>query len=150
MVRDLAASLGAGPWSAAVDSPETVMKILAGLLIFGLLAWHFAGKPGLDHAASADLSSSDIQAIAADVTADEVVIYTTSECPYCAQAKGWLNQYGFAFTECNMSVERRCETELHAYGGDGTPYLVIRRGGKVHHMKDGFDSEEFLAAVRAN
>jgi hypothetical protein len=50
---------------------------------------------------------------------------------------------------CNMSVERRCEAEFKAYGGNGTPFLVIRRGGKEHHMEDGFDSDEFLAALRS-
>ena len=47
-----------------------------------------------------------------------------------------------------MSVERRCESEYMALGGNGTPFLVIRRAAKEHLMKDGFDSDEFLAAVR--
>jgi hypothetical protein len=29
------------------------------------------------------------------------------------------------------------------YGGTGTPYLVVRG----HHMKDGFDSDQFLALL---
>ncbi len=124
------------------------MKTLLGLLIFVLLASHIAWKQWGHDSASSDLTAPQIQILAASVKAEEVVMYSTTECPHCHAAKGWLAQNGFAYTECNMSVERRCEAEFKAYGGNGTPFLVIRRGGKEHQMKDGFDSDEFLAALR--
>lgn len=93
-------------------------------------------------------TDAEIKAIATDVRAGEVTIYTTSECPYCAQAKGWLARYGFAFTECNLSFDSNCQVLLRDYGADGVPLIVIRRGGKEYLMKGGFDSEEFLMAVR--
>jgi glutaredoxin len=112
----------------------------------------FAAYYGWTHRAgnsvAKDLSATQIQTLAASVKAEEVVMYSTTECPHCHAAKGWLAQNGFAFTECNMSVERRCEAEFKAYGADGTPFLVIRRNGKEHHMKDGFDSDEFLNHLR--
>jgi glutaredoxin len=89
-------------------------------------------------------SNADYQALAASVKPGEVMMYSTNECVYCAHAKGWLQQNGFAFTECNMSVSRECEREFLSYGGNGTPYLVVR--GK--HMKDGFDSDQFLALLK--
>ena len=124
------------------------MKNLIGLTLVVLLASHIAWKQWGRDSASSDLTTPQIQTLAASVKAEEVVMYSTTECPYCREAKGWLAQNGFAFTECNMSVERRCEAEFKAYGGNGTPFLVIRRVGKEHHMKDGFDSDEFLAALR--
>jgi glutaredoxin len=84
-----------------------------------------------------------LHALAATVQASEVVMYSTSECPYCVQAKSWLNQYGFALTECNMSVDKQCVREFNSYGADGTPFLIVRG----HQMKDGFDSDEFIAAL---
>jgi len=93
---------------------------------------------------STDLTADDIQTLAETVRADEVVMYTTSSCPYGAQAASWLRQHGFAYTECNMSTTPACEQAFLAHGGDGTPYLIVRG----HHMKDGFDSDEFLAALR--
>jgi len=45
-------------------------------------------------------------------------------------------------------VDARCEQEFRDYGANGTPYLVLQRHGKSHHMKDGFDSDEFLAALQ--
>jgi glutaredoxin len=124
------------------------MKNLIGLTLVVLLASHIAWKQWGRDSASSDMTTPQIQILAASVQPEEVVTYSTTECPYCHAAKGWLAQNGFAFTECNMSVERRCEAEFKAYGGNGTPFLVTRRGGKEHHMKDGFDSDEFLAALR--
>ncbi|UXY15226.1 glutaredoxin family protein [Chitiniphilus purpureus] len=114
------------------------------LALFGAyLVWGYFSGTG-----QADVpGEAQIRELAATVRPDEVVMYSTTECGYCAQAKSWLQQYGFAFTECNMSVEARCVREFGQYGATGTPYLVIRRAGKEHHMKDGFDSDEFLAAL---
>ncbi|AZN35466.1 glutaredoxin family protein [Iodobacter ciconiae] len=124
------------------------MKNLIGLTLVILLASHIAWKQWGRDSASSDLTTTQIQQLAASVKAEEVVMYSTTECPHCREAKGWLAQNGFAFTECNMSNDPRCEVEFKTYGADGTPFLVIRRGGKERHMKDGFDSDEFLAALR--
>lgn len=152
----------------AVDSGSTAYRsgkaagyVLGGLLLFflarrllGGLAWarwlivpaiaialfrlHPFGAAG-----SGDLDADQIHALAAGVRADEVLMYSTTECVYCAQAKGWLSQNGFAFTECNMSVSPACVQDFTRFGGTGTPYLVVRG----RHMKDGFDSDQFLALL---
>ncbi|GAA5786681.1 hypothetical protein YWS52_30050 [Chitiniphilus shinanonensis] len=88
-------------------------------------------------------SPAEIRALAAQVQAGDVVMYTTTECGYCAQAKNWLREYGFEFTECNMSVDEYCQREFSAYGATGTPYLIVRG----YPMEDGFDSDEFLALL---
>lgn len=71
------------------------MKNLIGLLIFILLASHIAWKKWGHDGVSADLSASQIQTLAASVKAEEVVMYSTTECPHCHAAKGWLAQNGF-------------------------------------------------------
>jgi glutaredoxin len=81
--------------------------------------------------------------LAASVKPGDVVVYTTTECPHCRIAKDWLARYGFAFTECNMSVEPRCEDEFRRLGGRATPFVIVR--GKP--LSRGFHSREFLAAV---
>jgi glutaredoxin len=117
------------------------------LLLVSILAWaawasfkaHQRGHvPALDNP-----TAENLRTLAATVQAGDVVMYSTSECPYCAEAKSWLNQHGFAFTECNMSVNKQCITEFKSYGADGTPFLIVRG----HQMKDGFDSDEFIAAL---
>ena len=95
--------------------------------------------------AEADAVPSDaLRALASRVKAEEVVMYGTAECVYCGQAKGWLNANGFAFTDCNMRVERRCQDEFQAYRAQGTPFLVVR--GQL--MREGFDVHQFLRILK--
>jgi len=147
--------------SAAYRSGKAAGYVVGGLLLFflarrllGGLAWArwlivpavaialFRLHP-FGGAGSGDLGSDQLRVLAAGVRADEVVMYSTTECVYCAQAKGWLAQNGFAFTECNMSLSPACVQDFTRFGGTGTPYLVVRG----HHMKDGFDSDQFLALL---
>jgi glutaredoxin len=93
----------------------------------------------------ADAIPSDaLRAFAGRVKASEVVMYSTTECVYCGQAKGWLAENGFAFTECNMSVEQHCVDEFRIYRASGTPFLVVR-GQQMH---DGFDVHQFLHILK--
>jgi len=91
-----------------------------------------------------EVPTDALRAFAAGVQARDVVMYSTTECVYCGQAKGWLAGNGFAFTECNMSVERRCEDEFRSYGAQGTPFLVVRG----RQMRDGFDAHQFLRILK--
>lgn len=130
--------------------PERSYSWLKWLVLLALAYGAWAGFQAVSKR-QVGTSASDLQALAATVKPGDVVMYSTTECTYCAQAKGWLAQYGFAFTECNMSVSSQCEREFRDYGGNGTPYLVMRRNGpkghKVHHMKNGFDTDEFVALL---
>jgi glutaredoxin len=93
----------------------------------------------------ADAIPTDVlRAFAARVQARDVVMYSTTECVYCGQAKGWLSENGFAFTDCNMSLERHCVDEFQGYRANGTPFLVVR--GRL--MRDGFDVRQFLQILK--
>ena len=106
-----------------------------------------APTPSGSEAVSGHASTARVGSLASTVGPGDVVMYSTNECGYCTLAKRWLAQNGFAFTECNMSNDARCETEFRGYGADGTPFLVINRGGKSYLMRNGFDSDEFLALI---
>jgi glutaredoxin len=92
----------------------------------------------------ANLSGEQLTAIATSNRAEEVVFYTAPWCPYCTQAKGWMAQYGFKYEECDIQARSECASQLRGLGGDGVPYLVV----KGRHMKDGFDSDEFVASLK--
>lgn len=116
------------------------------VLVLGFAAWAGA-KTAFNRVSSSAEGGGSIEVVrklASTVGRDEVIVYCVPECGYCTQAKAWLNQNGFAFTDCNMRADRQCEREYINYGGTGTPYLVVR--GK--HMKNGFDSDEFLTILR--
>ncbi len=85
-----------------------------------------------------------LRAFAGRVKANEVVLYGTAECVYCGQAKGWLRENGFAFTECDIGADRHCLDEFQAYRAQGTPFIVVR--GQL--MRDGFDVHQFLRILK--
>lgn len=107
--------------------------------------WHFMKPQTAERTAwpSAGVPVERMAQIAATVRQGDVVMYSTTTCRYCNEAKSWLGQYGFAFKDCNMSNDQSCVREFESFGADGTPYLVVRG----HHMRNGFDSDEFLAAL---
>jgi glutaredoxin len=95
-------------------------------------------------AATANPTMAQITQLAASTPASEVVMYSATWCPYCTQAKGWLAQQGFKAEICEIDKDSSCLAQLQALDPKtAVPYLVV----KGHHMKNGFDSDEFLAAV---
>lgn len=125
-------------------------QLLIGAILIGAFQGHQIvknrgeGIESLGAKIGKDLSEGELRQLAATMKQGDVVIYTTTGCPYCAQAKSWMTQYGFEFTECDAEASATCAQELDALDADGMPYLLVRG----HHMKDGFDSDEFVAALR--
>ncbi|MDO5725476.1 MAG: glutaredoxin family protein [Tissierellia bacterium] len=55
----------------------------------------------------------------------EVVVYTSSTCPYCSMAKDYLKKLNVEFTEKNVSTDRAAREELMKLGHTGVPLLII-------------------------
>jgi len=91
-----------------------------------------------------DLSDEQLGALARTVKDGDVVIYSAVWCTSCNAAKQWMKQYGFAFQDCDVERDSDCGQRFAATGSKWVPYLVV----KGHHMKDGFDSDEFIAALK--
>ena len=105
----------------------------------GTVPASLAGKFG------ANPSIEQLTAMAASTTSADVLTYSAPWCSYCAAAKGWLAQYGFKYQECNIQASSDCLSQLKALDPQGgVPYLIV----KGRHMKDGFDSDEFIAALK--
>jgi glutaredoxin len=55
-----------------------------------------------------------------------------------------MAQYGFKYQECDVDTGSNCASQLKSLDPQGgVPYLIV----KGHHLKAGFDSDEFLAAL---
>lgn len=67
----------------------------------------------------------------------QVVIYTTSHCPYCKQAKQYLTQKGIPFREVDIEMSLSGDAEYRRLGGNGVPLIMV--GDK---RLDGFDARE--------
>ncbi|NLY09470.1 MAG: glutaredoxin family protein [Tissierellia bacterium] len=54
-----------------------------------------------------------------------IVVYTSSTCPYCTMAKDYLNQKNVEFVEKNVQIDAEARNELMAKGHSGVPVIVI-------------------------
>ncbi len=134
----------AAPSNVAVSSGMSIPwgKIFLLVLFIGAAWATKQGNMGNFFGAAA-MTEKDIVALAETIKPGDVKMYTTTGCPYCAQARAWLKQYGFAYEECDAEARKECSDQLVALGGKGVPYLVAK--GK--HV-DGFDADEFLKALK--
>lgn len=149
--RSPAPSSSGGMQSAAAsEMPDSRLPWLKLILLVALLygGWTVAKMDNHHAAETTDIvreaPANDLPALAATVQPGDVVIYTTTHCPYCAQAKAWLRQNGYAFTECDAEADATCESAFRSLGGVGVPYLVVRG----QHMKDGFNSDQFVSLLK--
>lgn len=92
-------------------------------------------------------TENEIRGVATSMTAEDVLIYTQPDCPYCEMAKQWLDGHGFPYTECDITADLQCAAEYKRFGAVGTPYLVVRHNGAVRHLRNGFTSTAFFEAL---
>ena len=124
-------------------------KLLAGLAIaWGLWSGYhkMGGSEGVSRAShfGGNPSVEQLAQLAASRQPGDVLMYSADWCPNCRAAKGWMQQYGFKYQECDIDKDGACASQLRALDPQGrVPYLIVRG----QHMKDGFDSEQFLVAL---
>jgi glutaredoxin len=68
----------------------------------------------------------------------QVVIYTTSECPYCRQAKDYLTKKGVPFKEVNIETSLTGKEAYRKLNGNGVPLIIV--GDK---RLDGWNADKF-------
>src|SRR3569833_1303877 len=66
---------------------------------------------------------------------DKLVMYTTTHCPYCAEARAWLAKNGIAYRVANPAPRVEGLAQFDRRGADGVPTLVFEG-----HMQIGWDS----------
>lgn len=62
----------------------------------------------------------------AHVQQGDIVLYTTSSCPYCARAKSWLTAQDIPWRECPIETNARCEQDYLRQGSPGVPLMRVR------------------------
>lgn len=78
------------------------------------------------------------------VQAKDVVMYTTSTCPYCAKARTWLKSNQVPFSECNVEQSAACLAQYELQGPPGVPLMKVR---DQWHL--GFDPAWLVLALQA-
>ncbi len=117
-----------------------------GAAIVVLLAWSAldSGDAASQEDVAVHLSPAEMRTLVAGVKSSDVVMYTLTDCSACHQAKAWMALQGFAYTECNLDVDARCEGELKQHEAMAVPFLLVRG----QPMDVGFDGDEFLTLLQ--
>ena len=106
------------PWGRSLWSLALLLAVVSG----GFQAYHWWQREQL---------SASIQSRAQSVP---ITLYTTSTCPYCAQAKVWLDGHQVRWTECNIELDQTCQAAFNRQGAPGVPLMRV---GDQWHL--GFD-----------
>ncbi len=71
-----------------------------------------------------------------------VVIYTSTTCGYCHEAKKFLDDAGVEYTEKNVSTDVAARKELMDQGFMGVPVIMIGE-----EIIQGFDKKKLEALI---
>lgn len=55
----------------------------------------------------------------------KVVMYATSWCPYCQQARNHFRQQGITYTEYDIERDMEAKWRYQAFGGRGIPVIFV-------------------------
>lgn len=75
----------------------------------------------------------------------DIVMYTTSSCPYCAKAKSWLATHQVTWRECNVDTSLTCMQQFQARGAPGVPLMAVQGQWRL-----GFDSSWLVSALQTD
>jgi len=119
-------------------SSRTSFKSLLGLALVMLLAW--GAREMLVH----QQVSQQGQDVRVKVRADDIVMYTTDTCPYCAKAREWLTEQKVPWRDCNVDHEAQCRTDYEAKGSPGVPLMKVRGQWQL-----GFDPDWLVQTLQS-
>ena len=69
----------------------------------------------------------------------EIVMYATSWCPYCAQARAYFARAGIAYVEHDVEKSASANAEFKRLGGRGVPLIVVGREKLNGFSEQGFE-----------
>jgi glutaredoxin len=84
------------------------------------------------------------QALAASAGPGDIVMLSSESCPYCMQARLWLQRYDVRFSECFIERDAACARQYEALQSPGTPTMVVRGERQI-----GFDPQRVAWALKA-
>ncbi|MCI1192698.1 glutaredoxin family protein [Calidifontimicrobium sp. SYSU G02091] len=74
----------------------------------------------------------------------DIRMVSSLSCPFCTEARLWMERHGVPFEECFIERDAACEATYESLAKQATPTLIVR--GQVH---TGFDAARVLRALQA-
>jgi glutaredoxin len=56
----------------------------------------------------------------------DILMISSTTCPFCERARRWLTLHQVAFTECFIERDAACADRYRALGARGTPTMWVR------------------------
>lgn len=71
----------------------------------------------------------------------QIIIYSTTTCPYCKMLKDYLKEKNFAYTEKMVDLDEAAKTEMMTSSGGflGVPFTLISLDNGTKETVLGFD-----------
>jgi glutaredoxin-like YruB-family protein len=69
----------------------------------------------------------------------KVVMYTTPWCKYCKKAKTYFKKKNIAFTEIDISNNKRAKRKFKKLGGKGVPLILVGKKRMSGFSEKGFE-----------
>ncbi len=71
----------------------------------------------------------------------QIIIYSTSTCPYCKMLKEYLTQKNLPFTEKMVDQDEKAREEMSGYSGGflGVPFTMVIKDDGNRETIVGFD-----------
>lgn len=86
------------------------------LFLFALLFWgHTYANP----------AAPEPQLLAQADNSRQVVMYATSWCPYCQQARNYFREQGIPYVEYDIEKNEEARRAYKAFGGRGIPVIFV-------------------------
>lgn len=86
------------------------------LFLFALLFWgHAHANPAVP----------EPQLLAQADNSRQVVMYATSWCPYCEQARNYFREQGIPYVEYDIEKNEEARRAYKAFGGRGIPVIFV-------------------------
>jgi glutaredoxin len=111
---------------------------LLGLVVTVAVVW------GLSQAWASWRNASLATAVKVMANASNVIMYTTSACPYCARAREWLAANGVSYHDCNVDLDQQCLAQYESKGQPGVPLMKVNG-----HWQLGFDPQWLALALES-
>ena len=82
----------------------------------------------------------------------QIIIYSTTTCPYCKMLKDYLKEKSFSFTEKLVDLDETAKTEMAASSGGflGVPFISIVKDDGTKETVVGFDKGKLEKVLQVN
>jgi glutaredoxin len=124
---------------------RSILWVLAGSLV--LLTGFFAGNHLTrfvrEFMAPDPVRIGDFRVVT-DAVGSEVVLISTTTCPWCQKARAWLKAEGVTYRDCVIDVDPFAKAQLETISAETVPQLVSRTT-----VVSGYDERAFRNLVRS-